>query len=270
MKQALWLGALLLFASFAHAATVTGTAYDGLTLDVLKNVVVSVSTNPLQTKLSKEGTYSFDVTPGTYTLSAKYLEQGVVVMETSQSLKIEKEGAYTIDLILLPNVGDVNDIPLPDEEPPLTIWEQLVNGPLAWLLVLAIVLGGVAYTLINGKKNIRKHPEPLEELNEGGAKKHEIDPTKDIQFDQYAMEMIHHLARGGNRLTQKELRGMMNIGEAKVSLVVSEMEAYGVIKKIKKGRGNILILTDKGREEAAKKGKGPLPPQEEKPADSSN
>ena len=57
-------------------------------------------------------------------------------------------------------------------------------------------------------------------------------------------------------MTQKELREMVNIGEAKVSLVVSELESYGLIKKIKRGRGNILILTDKGREYLDKKDGG--------------
>ena len=41
---------------------------------------------------------------------------------------------------------------------------------------------------------------------------------------------------------------MVNIGEAKVSLVISELESYGFIKKIKRGRGNILILNESGKE----------------------
>jgi len=44
------------------------------------------------------------------------------------------------------------------------------------------------------------------------------------------------------RITQTELRTRLPYSEAKVSLLVADLEDRGLIKKIKKGRGNILIL----------------------------
>src|SRR3989344_2647515 len=45
------------------------------------------------------------------------------------------------------------------------------------------------------------------------------------------------------RINQKELRKeMLYLSEAKVSLIVTELEHKGMIEKIKKGRGNVLIL----------------------------
>ena len=47
----------------------------------------------------------------------------------------------------------------------------------------------------------------------------------------------------GGRLTQKELREKMpEYGEAKISLMVAELEEMGLVKKFKKGRGNIIVL----------------------------
>ncbi len=45
----------------------------------------------------------------------------------------------------------------------------------------------------------------------------------------------------GGRVTQKELRGEMKCSEAKVSLMLDDLEDRGYIKKIKKGRSNIII-----------------------------
>ena len=75
------------------------------------------------------------------------------------------------------------------------------------------------------KKTLEQHKEEL--AQEPGA------------IDQ-ALEIIK---KHDGRLTQKELRKeMMYLSEAKVSLIVTELEHKEKIEKIKKGRGNILIL----------------------------
>ena len=50
------------------------------------------------------------------------------------------------------------------------------------------------------------------------------------------------IKKHGGRITQKELRKEMPLSEAKVSLLISELEHKNKIEKIKKGRGNIIIL----------------------------
>ena len=247
----------LFLLSGAHAATIQGTIYDGLTLDVLSNVVVSVNTNPTQTKLVKDGLYSFELPPGTYTLKATYTEQGILLLDTVQGLTIEKDGNYTLDLILLPTVGDVPDEPLPDEDD--SIWSQIGSNVIPWLIILAIVLGAIGYFVMQGRKHTHGkelNVKGLESIPHAEEIMRTPMITDEITLDQYAREMMGHLKRGGNRLTQKELREMVNIGGAKVSLVVSELESYGLIKKIKRGRGNILILTEKGRAYMDEKGIG--------------
>jgi len=61
--------------------------------------------------------------------------------------------------------------------------------------------------------------------------------------DKDTLKAIEILKNYGGRLTQKELREKMpEYGEAKVSLIVAELEQMGVVKKFKKGRGNIIVL----------------------------
>ncbi|MFH0969909.1 MAG: hypothetical protein V1776_00395 [Candidatus Diapherotrites archaeon] len=245
--------ALLFAFPSAHATLIEGTVYDGLTLEAVQNAIVTLDTNPAQTKLAKDGIYSFEAGEGKYTLKATLMEQGIVVQEAIQLITIEGEkGTYTIDLILLPIIGEIPDVTLPDEEPPITVWDQLAQSTIGWWMVIGIVLVGAGYAILNVRKNTFS---PTEEEKKQVEKKTE-EKKEEIILDTYAKEALHHLQRGGNRMTQKELRALVNIGEAKVSLVVSEMESYGFIKKIKKGRGNILILTEKGREQLAKEEKG--------------
>ena len=41
---------------------------------------------------------------------------------------------------------------------------------------------------------------------------------------------------------QKDLRKQLMLSEAKVSLMISELESLNKLKRIKKGRANIIVL----------------------------
>lgn len=161
------------------------------------------------------------------------------------------EGTFVIDLILLPTLGNFPDDVLPDDEP-LTIWEQLGQGPFGWLGIMAIILVGAGYAVLHVRQNrgmqktlpAVKDTNAAETLAAQAEKQVAFDPE---HMDKYALEVMQILQRSGNRMTQKDIRAQVSIGEAKVSLIISELENYGLVKKIKKGRGNILILTEKGR-----------------------
>lgn len=59
-------------------------------------------------------------------------------------------------------------------------------------------------------------------------------------------DVITIIEKNGGRITQLDLRKLLPYSEAKVSLIVSDLENRGIIKKIKKGRGNVLILNRPG------------------------
>ncbi len=43
-------------------------------------------------------------------------------------------------------------------------------------------------------------------------------------------------------MTQKDLRARLNCSEANVSLMITDLEDRGLVRKVKKGRGNIILL----------------------------
>jgi uncharacterized membrane protein len=68
-----------------------------------------------------------------------------------------------------------------------------------------------------------------------------VIPGKQLSADQ--KKVVSTIHSYGNRVTQKELRkALPEWSEAKVSIEVTELEDLGFIRKIKKGRGNILRL----------------------------
>ena len=54
--------------------------------------------------------------------------------------------------------------------------------------------------------------------------------------------IIKILIQEGGRTTQKGIRKQIPLSEAKISLMIAELEHKGIVDKIKKGRGNIIIL----------------------------
>jgi uncharacterized membrane protein len=77
---------------------------------------------------------------------------------------------------------------------------------------------------------------------------HVWEPAKPSVSDNYTLpedlkEVIRIMEKHGGRMTQLDLRKSLPYSEAKVSLMISDLESRGIVKKIKKGRGNILILS---------------------------
>jgi len=58
-------------------------------------------------------------------------------------------------------------------------------------------------------------------------------------------ELYDIILKKGGRTTQKDLRKEVIYGEAKVSLMIADLEDRGLIKKIKRGRSNIIIAENK-------------------------
>ena len=64
---------------------------------------------------------------------------------------------------------------------------------------------------------------------------------KEEKLDKELQKMLDFIKKH-KRTTQKEIRKEFFLSEGKISLMVSELEEKGLIKKIKKGRGNIIFL----------------------------
>jgi len=68
-------------------------------------------------------------------------------------------------------------------------------------------------------------------------KKIEYSKEQDDDF-----ERIYNFIKKEKRTTQKEIRKNSSLSEAKISLIITQLEEDGKIQKIKKGRTNIIIL----------------------------
>ncbi|HEY3362306.1 MAG TPA: MarR family transcriptional regulator [Methanosarcina sp.] len=86
-----------------------------------------------------------------------------------------------------------------------------------------------------------------------------IKPTDNFELETAALKNpplstelreVLDIVRGHRgRITQKDLRNRLHYSEVKVSLLLSELEKRGLIKKLKYGRENIVTLADEERKE---------------------
>lgn len=214
---------LLLIFSFilpsALAAKVHGNIY-GPGLEILNNAIVKVNSTPKQVYVAKNGKYVFELPPGTYKIEAYYRNEYSVYAE--EIINIQKEGNYIIDIILLEPLEEdlfINDS-IMNEIESLFIQEPK-RLPNVGLWIIIIVIGLVCFGMYIVKKRKKQQ-------------------TKLVSSDD-VKQKIFEIIKKEKRILQKEIRKRIGMSEAKVSLVVAELEAEGKIKKIKKGRGNIII-----------------------------
>ena len=96
---------LIFFVNLSYAATVYGTVYD-LSLKKLDNAVVEMNTSPKQQMVTKNGTYSFDVSNGMYTIEAQLIQKNTVIASAQENITIKQPGNYALDLILFPDIEE--------------------------------------------------------------------------------------------------------------------------------------------------------------------
>ena len=213
----------LTLASIASAATVHGTIYN-LFLESQKNAIVEVNSEPKQTFIAKNGEYSFNLPKGEYTITAKYMEDSELLSAAFQNVSIVDNGDFVLDLILFD--ATYEDFELLDT-PNLNIDTGETKFP--WLIVFIIVLilfSGIGYLFYSKNKPVIKENH----LDEKEVSKDELEQVLSI------------IKSESGRITQKDLRKRLNLSEAKVSLMVAELQSLGKVKKIKQGRGNIIVL----------------------------
>lgn len=251
---------LLLIAIFvvcvppATAAVVHGTTYEWSTFEALENAIVLVNSTPPQVMVAPSGSYTFDLPEGFYMIRAEYYRGNLLEYCAEEEITIVGggDGNFVLDLLMFPPIEDVylcEDINFSEN---LFDYEELREDegdfrvPLyatGILSVLAIV--SALFLWKRGKKGAGKgemgdygyepvKPEP-EELKLADAES-AIPP--DLR------EVLSIIRARGGRITQKDLRLRLNCSEAKASLMVTDLVDRGLVKKVKKGRGNVIILTD--------------------------
>ena len=233
---------IFLVASVALAADIHGSIYD-FSLNKMGNVVVEIDTAPKQFYVSKDGAYSFTVPIGFYAVKAEHYEGRLLVSSTSENITVKDEGDYILDLVLFP-VIDAEEL-LEDE-----IKAPKRSFYVNYFIIAAIfVLVAMPLFYLYNKKRAAKEEERKEDIEkekreEEEEEKREVEKVAEpeINGEDGLDKVVEIIKEEGGRTTQKEIRKQVPLSEAKISLIISELEAEGKIRKIKKGRGNIIVL----------------------------
>ncbi len=249
---------MLIFPNIVFAAKIEGIVYD-LSLDLVEGARIWVNTTPQQNIIAKNGRYSIEIPKGFYSIDAELYEDNILISSENRNITIKDDGNYVIDLILFPNfdeeiISDAPELNLPDTDDNNKI--MIILG----LLVFVIVFTAVYYYVSKQNKKKQKGIKGEFIVKDEAKKKTYIDEeksdeekSKDEHYisekgkksakeDEDLEKVINIIKQEGNRTTQKEIRKYIPLSEAKISLLIAELEHKGIIEKIKKGRGNIIIL----------------------------
>lgn len=270
LKIALFISIFIFLANFSNAAIISGSIYD-LSLQKESDAIIEINTIPKQLLVSKDGDYIFNVKPGNYTLYSY-----TITSEATESLIISDDGNYTFDIILeeksiYPNDDIIFGDTLNDDNFDVSLNEpgdninnsntalslSLLLGLLILIMLIIVGIYVFLYSKIGKLNSINSkldndsigglfkkisHSQPSHIKNNESENKNNIGSNKD-SLDEYGL-LVLNIIKKNTRITQKDLRNQIPLSEAKISLIISDLEDKGMIRKIKKGRGNILIFKE--------------------------
>lgn len=242
MKIHFWV--ILLFSlcfllPFASAATIKGALYNEQ-LDLETDVLVEINTVPVQKFLAKLGTYEFTVPPGDYTLTAR---KGLI--EIREETKIVVDGTYIVDLFLLQDASVEDELWQNVDEAVVeeSFFEQEAGAEWWRYLLVILILGVLGWRYARLRRKYGSLTRFRREMKVEHAKTIEQHKEEIVQEPGYLDEVLAIIQKHDGRITQKQLRGeMLHLSEAKISLILTELEHKQKIEKIKKGRGNVIVV----------------------------
>lgn len=220
----------------ANASTLHGTAYDWSTFEPLENTLIEINSTPPQSLVAVNGEYSFELPPGTYQITAKHYRNGTLESTATENITITTEGNFVLDLLLLP-VTDFEEEHIPEN---ITTSEPIVTPENNHQQRLLFIIALLAITSLILLSLLRRQQKTQPQQNTAPPRQTGI---REDTLPDDLQNIVSILKKNNGRMTQKELRAhLKHYSEAKVSLMLSELETRGIIDKIKKGRGNILLL----------------------------
>lgn len=182
----------MFFQGNAIAATIHGTVYEWDSFKPLNNSVVEINSTPEQYFVATDSQYSFNLTPGTYLITANYLEGNDVVYTANEEVVISDKGEYVHDLLLFPpydeGLLDQGEFELPNLDSEET---ELISGASSQNTILVSAFLALIVLLLIGYFLKKKHEKPPETtaLFSGGSREPYLllqpeNPIKDAIFSE--------------------------------------------------------------------------------------
>jgi uncharacterized membrane protein len=265
-------------------ATIHGATYAGDTLEPLTDTVININSNPPQSIVAKNGTYSFELVPGDYVITARSYRNNTLIYSKETTLKITDNGIYVLDLLLYPTSKNQEEIAarinnldsMGSTEQTGANSSNIKYLPVAFMLFL-LLGGGYKFTrthkktrknnLREGKiimlgildkvfrrssgfgagpdfRTVGEYTSIDSAVEPAGNPVIDIETQKKLPLSAELLEILDIIRGHKGRITQKDLRSRLEHSEVKVSLLLSELERRGNIKKFKNGRENIVVLLD--------------------------
>ncbi|GEM_PF-2450004 len=204
-------------------AVIKGSFYNFNTFERINNVVMEINTSPKMRIVITNGYYYLNLSTGCYNLTAyTFIED--IKYESSDVLCVKNGDKVDYDFILMPSENKLSkDISAPLESLDISYEENESKLHLSiWtaifiFIILVTPLVCISYLYLH--KRIKR--------------------KRIIESDEYMSKLIE-LLKQEKRITQREINKKIPLSEAKISLMLSELEDLGMIKKIKKGRSNII------------------------------
>jgi uncharacterized membrane protein len=237
MKAALAAVIGILLLTLSLAANISGSFYSGYSFELYNESVVLEMKGGHYYKGIFTENYSVELPAGAYNISA-YSSNGNMV---SQEEKVMLDNQTHWDIILLysdsaevmdTGINDTIDIPTASaktQENNNTI--QIILMGSLFLVITAIIL------MVISQKLEKKYDEEQD---------YELLKDKELTNDEKAF--LEAIKRNEGVIEQKEMRKALGWSDAKTSLISKSMETQGFVKLVRKGRENIVKITEKGKE----------------------
>ena len=225
--------ALLILSAISVAGFVHGDIYRS-DLQPLNRTVIRIEGPFTYQMVSDKGNYSIFLPEGNFTITASSSdESGRTIFLASDQIKVGTND-QRLDLVL---------------KKASTLWDYSL--PIAIILVLiAVFIWANRFWNHPSKNTERSASGTTDKIQTPGEPANEIQgtlpesPKKQVplrpELDSDAKKVLSVLDSSEGRSTQKELRESLNFSDAKMSLILSELESSCYIKRFKRGRGNVI------------------------------
>ncbi len=205
MHFASFMMVFLLLVSLITATFIYGDIYRFDTLEKVNGSVIKIDGAFSYQLVSKKSNYSLDLPIGEYRIFAVYTDITGNDFYVNESVKLG-DVTQQIDLVLKPDAKDDNAL-------------YLIATTIAVLVAVIIFL------------KFKRRPASESKI---------IPELKPYELDEDGKKVIQAIGSFEGRTTQKELKDNLGFSDAKLSLILSELEQFGKIQKFKRGRGNII------------------------------